>query len=70
VNQFANGREVVVAGVGLHPFGRFPDKDLASLATEPVLPALLDAGDVVIREGQDDTRVEDGPVGSTDGWSG
>ena len=38
------GREVVVAGVGLHPFGRFPDKDLATLAMEAVLPALKDAG--------------------------
>ena len=25
-------REVVVLGVGLHPFGRFPEKDLAQLA--------------------------------------
>ncbi len=44
MSQFGNGREVVVAGVGLHPFGRFHDMDLASLATEAVLPALQDAG--------------------------
>jgi len=44
LTQFRPGREVVVAGVGLHPFGRFPDKDLASLAVEAVVPALNDAG--------------------------
>lgn len=38
------GRDVVVAGVGLHPFGRFPEKDLATLALEAVVPALQDAG--------------------------
>ncbi len=38
------GRDVVVAGVGLHPFGRFPEKDLAALALEAVVPALQDAG--------------------------
>jgi acetyl-CoA acetyltransferase len=38
------GREVVVAGVGLHPFGRFPDKDLSTLALGAVAPALKDAG--------------------------
>ena len=38
------GREVVVAGVGLHPFGRFPEKDLSTLAMEAVVPALQDAG--------------------------
>jgi len=37
-------REVVVAGVGLHPFGRFPDKTVYDLATEAVLAALNDAG--------------------------
>ena len=44
MNQMPQGREVVVAGVGLHPFGRFPEKDLATLAMEAVLPALEDAG--------------------------
>ena len=38
------GREVVVAGVGLHPFGRFPEKDLSTLALGAVAPALKDAG--------------------------
>ena len=37
-------REVMVAGVGLHPFGRFPDKDLGGLALDAVLAALKDAG--------------------------
>ena len=38
------GREVVVAGVGLHPFGRFPDKELSDLALEAVVESLKDAG--------------------------
>ena len=37
------GREVVVAGVGLHPFGRFPDKDLSDLALDAVVESLKDA---------------------------
>ena len=44
MTQFRPGREVVVAGVGLHPFGRFPDKDLASLALDAVVEALKDSG--------------------------
>ena len=40
--QFKPGREVVAVGVGLHPFGRFRDKDLASLAREAVVAALGD----------------------------
>ena len=44
MTRFSSGREVMVAGVGLHPFGRFPDKDLATLALEAVVPALEDAG--------------------------
>ena len=32
MTQFRPGREVMVVGVGLHPFGRFPDKSLAGLA--------------------------------------
>ena len=37
-------REVVVAGVGLHPFGRFPDKSIEEMAARAVLEALKDAG--------------------------
>ena len=40
----APGREVVVLGVGLHPFGRFSEKDLAGLARDAVVEALGDAG--------------------------
>ena len=36
-------REVVVLGVGLHSFGRFPDKDLPQMAREAVVAALEDA---------------------------
>jgi acetyl-CoA acetyltransferase len=38
------GREVVIAGVGLHPFGRFPEKSSHDLARTAVLEALNDAG--------------------------
>ena len=38
------GREVMVAGVGLHSFGRFEGKDLASLARHAVVEALKDSG--------------------------
>ena len=41
---FKPAREVAVVGVGLHPFGRFPGKDLASLARDAVVAALQDAG--------------------------
>ena len=44
MGPFKQGREVSVAGVGLHPFGRFPDKDLATLALDSVTEALKDAG--------------------------
>ena len=44
MSQFRPGREVVVVGVGLHPFGRFPKQDLASLARSTVVEALKDAG--------------------------
>ena len=40
--QFKPQREVVVVGVGLHPFGRFRKKDLATLAREAVVEALKD----------------------------
>ena len=36
-------REVVVLGVGLHTFGRFPGKDLPQMAREAVVAALEDA---------------------------
>ena len=42
--QLRPGREVVVAGVGLHPFGRFPGKELSDLALESVVESLKDAG--------------------------
>ena len=42
--QMRPGREVMVAGVGLHPFGRFPEEDLASMARVSALEALQDAG--------------------------
>ena len=44
MTQLHPSREVVVAGVGLHSFGRFPGKDLGSLALEGVVEALRDAG--------------------------
>ncbi len=37
-------KEVVVLGVGMHKFGRFPDKSLGDLAQEAGLMALKDAG--------------------------
>ena len=37
-------REVVVLGVGMHPFGRFLDKGLSDLAYVAVWDALKDAG--------------------------
>ncbi len=40
---FKPAREVAVVGVGLHPFGRFPGKDLAALARDAVVAALQDA---------------------------
>ena len=44
MTQFRPGREVMVVGVGLHPFGRFPNKDQASLACAAVVEALKDSG--------------------------
>ena len=41
---FQPAREVAVVGVGIHPFGRFPGKDLAALARDAVVAALQDAG--------------------------
>ena len=42
--QFRPGREVMVVGVGLHPFGRFPEKSLSDLARDAVVEALKDSG--------------------------
>ncbi|MER1967114.1 thiolase family protein [Castellaniella sp. GW247-6E4] len=36
-------RKVVIAGVGIHPFGRFPQKDYRQLGREAVVMALKDA---------------------------
>ena len=35
--------DVVIAGVGMHPFGRYPDKDPDELAIDAILKALADA---------------------------
>ena len=40
----SGGRDVVVLGVGLHPFGRFPERTIDDLAREAALAALDDAG--------------------------
>jgi len=40
----AIGREVAVIGVGLHPFGKFPEKSSIQLGQEAILSALDDAG--------------------------
>jgi len=37
-------REVCVLGVGLHKFGRFPEKDIGDLGREAILAAFEDAG--------------------------
>lgn len=37
-------REVCVLGVGIHKFGRFPDKNLGDLGREAILMALEDSG--------------------------
>ncbi len=44
MTQFKPARDVVVVGVGLHPFGRFRGKDLATLARAAVVEALKDGG--------------------------
>lgn len=38
------GRDVVVAGIGLHPFGRFPDKTIVDMSEEVAIEAIKDAG--------------------------
>ncbi|GIW42513.1 MAG: hypothetical protein KatS3mg076_3090 [Candidatus Binatia bacterium] len=42
--RLSGGREVEIAGVGLHPFGRFPEKDVVRLGIEAVRQALAEAG--------------------------
>lgn len=44
LEAWKNMREVCIIGVGLHKFGRFPDKDLGDLGREAILAALEDAG--------------------------
>ncbi len=44
-----NGRDVYISGVGFHPFGRFPDKSLKTLAATAALAALDDAG-ITVRD--------------------
>jgi len=44
-----NLRSVYVAGIGLHPFGRFPEKSVHDLARTSVLEAMKDAG-IVYRD--------------------
>ena len=39
-----DGTRVVVLGVGLHPFGRFPEKRVAELGRTAALEAMKDAG--------------------------
>ena len=43
MTQFRPGREVMVVGVGLHPFGRFPEQSLSDLARDAVIDALRDS---------------------------
>ena len=44
MTQFRPGRDVYVVGVGLHSFGRFPEKSLSDLARDAVVDALRDSG--------------------------
>jgi len=39
-----NGTRIVVLGVGLHPFGRFPEKSISDLGRTAALEAMKDAG--------------------------
>jgi len=39
-----DGTRVVVLGVGLHPFGRFPEKSISDLGRTAALEAMKDAG--------------------------
>ena len=44
VEAWKNSREVCIVGVGLHKFGRWPEKSLEELAQEAIRAALEDAG--------------------------
>ena len=44
MEQIRINRKVRVAGVGLHPFGKFRNKDISVMAREAVVEALGDAG--------------------------
>ena len=44
MEQIRTNRKVRVAGVGLHPFGRFRNKDISTMAREAVVESLRDAG--------------------------
>ena len=48
-------RPVYVSGVGLHPFGRFPDRSVTALGVDAVRHALTEAG--VARGGKDGVRI-------------
>lgn len=43
MSKMKQGREVMVAGIGLHPFGRFEGKTLDSLARDAVVESLADS---------------------------
>lgn len=45
-------REVVIAGVGLHPFGRFDGKSIEQMGQEALIAALRDANDMDWRDVQ------------------
>ena len=44
LEAWKNMREVCIVGVGLHKFGRWPDKSVGALARDAILAALEDAG--------------------------
>ena len=44
LEAWRNMREVCIVGVGLHKFGRFPDKSVEEMGQEAILAALDDAG--------------------------
>lgn len=44
LQAWKNMREVCILGVGLHKFGRWPDKSVGDMAREAILVALDDAG--------------------------
>ncbi len=44
LEAWRNMREVCIVGVGLHKFGRFPEKDVTDMGREAIQSALADAG--------------------------